>query len=461
MQEQNQYNITPEQGWSRMNSILDREMPVERKSRRMIVFWWSLASLVLLGLAGLFLLRSEMHSSRTNTLTPDQQVAPLPVQPNNELQKEEETNTINNDFTQNTTSESTYGSNTMRSNSATTIPNETVHTADLKSNNQKAVAEGKIKLKTDVESMAVNQSGETIATMHSALPEEEAYAMVIQGGNVNANDDKLSARAFINVGIAEPLPSLDMAYFTIPENELSPVHVSKFSKSNSPTHAIRPCVEANVLSGFQGGTGYYAGAGADVELGSRLSLSGSLGFRSFHPGGGLFGANKAKVPSADVNTGLVKSDTIFDGYYVPGESINNATYAELDPVIESLQQWQAQLGADWKISRRFSVEGGFGLAFHTRANSEYPIVPFSYSFNPTYTRFSNSLDGYDVIRNTMTSVYAGMAYHLGKHVALELHCLHTFQPYLNTPQSTGSYVPAKQRDDFIRGITMGMKYSFL
>jgi hypothetical protein len=101
-----------------------------------------------------------------------------------------------------------------------------------------------------------------------------------------------------------------------------------------------------------------------------------------------------------------------------------------------------------------------GVAFHTRAYSEYPIVPVSY-INSVESKTSNSLEGYEVVRETMTSCFAGLTYHLGRHVAIKAQWMHTFKPYLNTEQNNAALASFQQRDDFIRGITFGLKYSIL
>jgi hypothetical protein len=196
-------------------------------------------------------------------------------------------------------------------------------------------------------------------------------------------------------------------------------------------------------------------------LSPKFDLTASLGYRSFNPGTSLFPAPSADLAADPSNNTLVKNDTTFNGFYVPSEAINNASYQDLDPVIESLKQWQAQVGVDWKFSRRFSLETGAGLAFHTRAYSEYPIVPNSYVLSSPNTKVGNSLEGYDVIRKTMATCFAGATYHIGKHVALKLQWVHTFQPYLSTENNNNVLASFEQRDDFIRGITLGMKYSFL
>ena len=52
MQEQHPYKMTPEQGWARMEPILDQAMPVPQRSRRFILFWWTAAAVIALGLIG-------------------------------------------------------------------------------------------------------------------------------------------------------------------------------------------------------------------------------------------------------------------------------------------------------------------------------------------------------------------------------------------------------------------------
>src|SRR5687768_13822243 len=44
MQEQRPYKMTPEQGWSQMTVVLDEAMPVARRSRRTLIYWWAAAA---------------------------------------------------------------------------------------------------------------------------------------------------------------------------------------------------------------------------------------------------------------------------------------------------------------------------------------------------------------------------------------------------------------------------------
>jgi hypothetical protein len=461
MQEQAPYKITPEQGWTHMKSILDKEMPVQKRSRRMIVFWWSIVGVALMGLTGAFAFRSDFIFPKSKMTSPIQQAVPNPSKPAEEIKTQDYTSAAKNEFGKPAKPEERIASSVIETKSTPSSSKKEIVSSTGKSHNLKSADAGNMIAKSSASSWIANQNVDD----HSAISMRDAEELTTSTFEVHTNVETDNAQPEIteirSSEIAGPVPALAMGYFTIPINELGPIQASAFTTPEKHRLYINPCIEANVLSGFSGGTGWYAGAGADLKLSSRFNLTTGLGYRSFHPGANLFSSPNADLASDPSNNGLVKNDTIYDGFYVPGESINNASYQDLDPVIESLHQWQAQMGLDWKLSRKFSLEGGLGFAFLTRAYSEYPILPKSYAATNTTTRVSNSLEGYDVIRKTMASCFAGVSYHLGRHVALKLQWLHTFQPYLNTDGNTASFVSGKQRDDYIRGITLGIKYSFL
>ena len=41
------YKTTPEQGWAQMVPVLDKAMPVARRSRRILAYWWTAAAVIL------------------------------------------------------------------------------------------------------------------------------------------------------------------------------------------------------------------------------------------------------------------------------------------------------------------------------------------------------------------------------------------------------------------------------
>jgi len=444
-----------------MKTILDQEMPAEKRSRRMIAFWWSLAGITLIGLTGAFALRSDFMSAKSKTESPAQQVVPKQTAPAESIPPDQKTAGSNKDFTMSTSKqESTPSGNELAMN-ASSSKKEITSTSSKANQYSKARHPKKSNSTSKRTISTAEQNTLTESNTSSPATENVTSTSFTASANENVNESIAIPAEVKDVMATEPIPTLDMAYFTIPENELGPIQASEFIVIKKHAVMINPTVEGNVLFGFHGGAGAYAGAGADLKLSSKFSLTAGLGYRTFDPGAHLFSTAKSDLSGAPANNELVRNDTIFDGFYVAAESINNATYQDLDPVIESLHQWQAQLGVDWKFSKRFSLETGLGLAFLTQGYSEYPIVPFSYATPNSNTKISNSLEDYDVIRKTMASCFAGVSYHIGRHVAVKLQWMHTFQPYLNTENSTGAFVSYQQRDDFIRGITLGMKYSFM
>jgi hypothetical protein len=459
MQEQAHYKTTPEQGWSQMKSVLDQEMPIEKQSRRPIFLWWSFAGIALMGLSGMFLLQAKVDSPESNLPAVPHQESPKSTAPIQDNQADDKGAIDKNEF-------AIKDSNTNGSTVSIDAGKDASETGSMAASESVNIKEEGLSPKnTSTTSSTGSPSTGNVVLIDADhyLVSDEQEANSISEENVltttiEAHPEQDFQRANLPVS---PIPAMDIAYFTIPESELGAIQANEFTQPAKNGIKINPNIEANVLSGFTGGTGWYAGAGSSLRLSPKFDLTAGLGYRSFSPGASLFPSPSADYAADPSNNTLIKNDTTFEGFYVASESINNASYQDLDPVIESIKQWQAQVGVDWRFSRRFSFETGAGLAFHTRAYSEYPIVPTGYVFNAPPTRVSNSLEEYDVIRKTMASCFVGVTYHIGKHVALKLQWFHTFQPYLSADNNNNVLASFEQRDDFIRGITFGMKYSFL
>jgi len=464
MQEQAHYNTTPEKGWSQMKTILDKEMPVNKRSRRIVLFWWAVIGIGLMGLAGTIAFRPDILSLKSKSTSPIQQVAPNQSAPFEEKKMDEHSAIDNNAFTQASVNDEPVATSKDKTISASSASASALTISEnWKNKTYLTTANGKASSSVTDSEMAIHQHVNSNPSVDSGATEILSTSYDVD--NLISNIEIVEPDATVRQGdlVVGHVPSLDIDYFTIPENELGPIQASEATRVSRHSKKINPSVEANVLTGFHGGIGWYAGAGADMKLTSTLSLTAGLGYRNFQPGANIFSTSKSDLALDPANNVLVRVDTIFDGYYVPGESIPNASYKDLDPVIESLRQWQAQLGVDWRFSKRFSLASGVGLAFHTRAYSEYPVVPISYGAILSNEKISNSLEGYEVIRETMTTCYAGVTYHIGRHLAVKMQWFHMFQPYLdtNTNGNIAAFVSYKQRDDFIRGITLGMKYSFM
>ena len=65
MQEQPPYKITPDQAWAKMLPVLDKAMPVEKRSRRVIAFWWSAAAVVFIAVMSIINM-SDFYQSRND-----------------------------------------------------------------------------------------------------------------------------------------------------------------------------------------------------------------------------------------------------------------------------------------------------------------------------------------------------------------------------------------------------------
>ncbi|HJW29959.1 MAG TPA: hypothetical protein VJ508_12045, partial [Saprospiraceae bacterium] len=269
-----------------------------------------------------------------------------------------------------------------------------------------------------------------------------------------------------NGEVTEPVPALNPAYFTIPEDafqEISSLATNEMIEPLKHRISFRPGVEGSAFSGFQGGVGGYVGVFLESRMSPRFSLMTGFGYRSFSPGASLFNGQKV-LTNADGYNGnaLLKSDTLFTGIptYVPSETVNSASYHDLDPIIESVDQWQARLGIAWNASKHFYAEGGYGFAFKTQAYSQFPIVAYDYTSSISNIKVSHTFNQYDVIRTTMSSVYLGLGYRIGHHLSLDLKWLHTFQPYVLSNSSTIAAPNGDTggRNDIIRGLSLGANW---
>src|SRR4030095_9791785 len=70
MRERPPYNITPEQGWAQMQPILDKAMPVDPRSRKLILLWWLAGIVILASLLSLFLFKEKLAPAKTPVSSP-------------------------------------------------------------------------------------------------------------------------------------------------------------------------------------------------------------------------------------------------------------------------------------------------------------------------------------------------------------------------------------------------------
>jgi hypothetical protein len=232
------------------------------------------------------------------------------------------------------------------------------------------------------------------------------------------------------------------------------------TRSKKSVSFLDPSVMVSGIAGQHGGLGAYAGAGLNMNISRRLSFNSGFGYRSFRPDASLFGGGQS---ANDLANSILNHDQRYEGIetYVDGFAVNAATgYNVINPLIQSLRQWQVSGGLSYRINHRFYTEGGVSIGFNTRAYSEYPIVSQEYA--GASVKIGKSLNTYNIIRSTMTSVYGGMGYQMGDHIAVFAQWTHGLDSYLlneTRAETVGQPQTAlSKRSDFVRGLNVGIKY---
>ena len=147
--------------------------------------------------------------------------------------------------------------------------------------------------------------------------------------------------------------------------------------------------------------------------------------------------------------------------YVDGTSFNSAAgYNAINPLVENLHQWQVSGGVKWKMTPRFYMDAGVIIGFGTTAYSEYPIVSGDPLTTNASIKIGNTLNSYDVIRSTMTSLYGGIGYNVCKNFDVFAQWTHGLDSYiLSDPGSQSADLDSGSRTDYIRGLNIGLKYT--
>ena len=449
MQEQVPSNITPDQGWSMMKGILDREMPVQKRSRRFPLFWWSTAVIMLIGLSGFVMMINQKASLPASSPVYEQTpVTPAaPVEKENDQQDE---NIFAESQNQDVQTPYQQGSTNAinRNNTSNSIASSNRRFYDNQANDQKQNANSAL-----VSTPATSTSSSDNTSLFNTF----------SGNDHLHNSGGISSAQMVST--ANRIPVLPFDEFKSMQPSVERVEAKLIEPKKKRKASFSPNVELASLTG-SGGTGISLGLGLDAHVAPKVSINGSVGYRSFDPSSAFLGFGGAKSLESDFlnNNQIVYPDGYnydVSGSYVRAESLSAASYSDVDPVVQNLNQWQSQLGLSYKISRKFSMEAGVGVSFNTKAYSELPII--RQTLDASSPDISNSFNDYDLVRQSNTSFYAGFTYHLGKHVSLKAQWWQTNQPYLtldNADLITG--VPASvDRDDYIRGLNIGVKYSIL
>ncbi len=468
MQEYHHYNSTPDQGWTKMKPVLDEAMPVGRRQKRFSFIWWSTSTLLICGVIGLgffkgtsalmnppskneLKIQPSVNSSSQNNIKKNTVLPAAEIQSN---QKTIETS-INN---VEQVSPKVY---------PTLIQGSEATPQERASSKLPPVAKPSKKEKSVPMALIDNTDEEEV----DAPIEIQALPIVYTGNDPDDNKAVISDEGFIvsptnslrNGQVVESLPGLsEIAFLTTDMSDAS-VPTIVIDKSKRQPSFLEPNIAVSGLIGQDGGMGYYGGAGLHLNVSRRFSFTTSIGYMSFRPEASLFGGAKSLDATPEYNT-IIQYDPIYTGNetYLNSEYINSSTgYNVIIPFVEKVNQWQLDLGLKWKWSGRFYTDAGVKLGFQTKAFSEYPIISQD-DVGTSFPRvsFDNSLNSYNVIRSNTTSVYAGVGYRFGQHMEVFTNWTLAFDEYLlNEDRSATADLDAGSRTDYIRGLSVGLRYT--
>jgi len=459
MQEHPQYKITPDQGWSQMQPILDKALPVEYRSRRFIVFWWVTAAAIIVAISSVILLKekilpvilppitspsTEMTSSENKKSTDENQSISSPSSMPDENNSSEKVDDKNSNLQGKGNKETTSSSSTKILNSNFSSKSN----IENKSNKQDNIVS------------AVQQVGPGIIVHQVDVVENETGGLddgdlltsnQIQTINripVGTNEINTIERSISSVGF---LPLVDVMEYEYTQRNIGLIEPGIYSSSFHRRPLFIPNVSVGGIVGSQNGLGTNAGIGTDYAITSRLSVTGSVGFRSYRP-------DVLNLGNSDSYAFNEASNAILKNNYLDGEKVNaSADYNAINPFIHTIRQWQVSAGLKYAFTRRFFIEGGIALGFGTTTKSEYPILTYGSFTSSADANIASSFDSYDVIRSNMTSVYGGLGYRMSRHFNIYAQWTHGLDHYILNDQLSAIESTPK-RSDYIRGLNVGVRY---
>jgi hypothetical protein len=457
MQDQPHYKITPEQGWAKMKPILEEAMPAGRSSRRFPFLWWSTTAVLITAISGFLLLNGTSSFNEQTSATSSKIMTPAtglhdskvisPASPESKVEPDNTNQSIQTSDQETITPAhpSNPSSDTPRGNTSSKVKSK------IKSNKVVPLA-----IVVDEKQMDIS----------SAIPISNEVA----GSGVSSDHDsdngivETASLPYVSLRdqqVVDPLTSIGVLAFMTPDMDTPGVPAGTVTKARHQPRRIEANLAVSGLAGAQGGRGLYGGAGANVNMGRHFSLTTGVGYLSFNPDATLLGGSKELDANAGTNA-ILNYDPSYLGneVYVESNAINRAAgYNEINSLVDKVTQWQVSAGLKWKINSRFFTEVGAQVGWNTRAFSSYPISEPDPLTAPG-VRFENSLNDFNVIRSTTTSLYGGLGYRIGHHVDVFANWTHGLDQYiLNDSPSAPTDQFAVERTDYIRGLSLGLKYT--
>ncbi len=465
MQERPQYKITPEQGWSQMQSLLDKSLPVAHPSRRLIVFWWTSAIAVVAVITSLFLMKKDIPATdQHRTDTPVSGIAGNEI---NSTTTEHQSLALGSTIIKGYKTPATSTGSTINQQTSISTINKSTTSVSTSSINAAGEIHGS-KHSADHTSMVFSdkqsnehfsdpQGTDLVGNTDGQLKSETAFENSSSnqedfGSGISMTDAKAPLHSAIDF-----LPLVDaFTYtFTDPHIELIPPGNTSFSFRH---HVFSPTISIGAMAGSQHGLGINAAIGTDYAINSGLSLTAGIGFSSYHPGL-LSSRNQKDIELINVPDPII-ADTNYSETYIVGEKVNTSTdYNAINHFVQSVRQWEVSAGLKYTLTKRFFVEGGMVLGFGTTVRSEYPIVTFGSSVNTTAdTNVKSTFNSYNIISSSMTSLYGGIGYKINRHLSVSAKWTQGLNHYLLNDQLL-SVGPANKRLDYIRGLNLKIAFN--
>jgi hypothetical protein len=468
MKEQTRYNKTPEQGWAKMKPVLDQVMPESKPTKRLTFLWWAASAVIVSGALGVLLMDGTFSSEEAKT------TMPLSYD-NSTLNKQSDSKPL--------TDQMDVEGVAVEQKDMKAASNEDENQIPVNFQNQPDIAEN-ITTTTGSTATIISESKNTNKNVISAsviaineVTEDYSGSSNVIANETNSGSEVILEEAIEDSGMSEnfALPQRSMVvvepliFSSVPmiSNEGSNSRQFTFSEAHTKAKRnpvwFRPTLAVSSLFGQNGGLGVYGGAGVDVNFSRRFSLTTVFGYSSYIPNANFLGSSLEKLSFNEQST-IINTDPLSGlDNYVYSESINvEADYNAINPLVESVSQWQVDIGLNWRFSRRFYASGGVKFGFKTEAYSQYPIVRGGPLVIPTYppVELGNSLSDYNVIRNSSTSIFVGFGYRISRHFDVLANWTHGFDQYvLNAENIYTADLSPGERTDYIRGLTIGLKYT--
>lgn len=442
-----------------MRPALDDAMPADKPSRRFGFLWWSTSAVLMSGVLGLFVFKGvNFFTQYPSTTLPS--IESTQRNTSGTLHSMDEAKII----------EPTI--NTSSSIPSTIEPEQKIKTTKKEAAHKNpptikstSPANNSVKPKhTEPIAAAIAPIDNEVFISNVTLGSSNSIVAVESTANVEKSDiQEVVANASLrNVSVIESLPGLNISTVFSEDNINDVVYPGTIKGARTSTPFIEPSISVSGLIGLNGGIGGTASAGAALNVSRRLSVTTGLGYMAYTPDAMVFGVAKDLAANSEFNA-ILNYDPTYEGIntYVDGTSVNSAAgYNVINPLVENLRQWQVSAGLKWKMSSRFYVDGGVTIGFGTTAYSEYPIVSGDPLSQTPYVKIGNSLNTYDVIRSTMTSIYGGIGYSVTKHFDVFANWTHGFDSYiLSEPGSPSADLDGDSRTDYIRGLNIGLRYT--